>query len=206
MLPSSIVRWMILNASVMVRFCRKTEIRHVIRADDTPAPAVGARRMGMTSTVEARSQYAPGACADAAWAATACWPTAAQTQPVKTLGQTGDTSWQGPPSQAWRGFLGSVLETPARTFHSSHEMPTHRSTGILPAWVVRTVKAGRMPALQPRSREMSGLGVATISGARKAPEEVLIEVLEQLVVLLPFNELHVAVYDTHDRTVPMSPR
>lgn len=161
MLPSNIVRWMILNVLVMVRFCLKREIRHVIRADDTPAPAFGARRLGMNFTVEARSQDAPGACANAAWAATACWPAAAQTQRVRTLGQAANTLWPRPPWQAWKGFLGSVLET---------------------------------------------LGVATISGAREAPQEVLIEVLEQLVVLLPFNELHVAVYDTHDRPVPMSPR
>ncbi|GEM_PF-3583724 len=46
----------------------------------------------------------------------------------------------------------------ARVFYPPHEMPTDRRAGILPALVVRTLQADRMPARRLCRCEMFGLG------------------------------------------------
>ena len=50
-------------------------------------------------------------------------------------------------------FSLSGSDTPTRKFHTSHETPTDRSAGILPALRVIPSKAGKMPALQPAELE-----------------------------------------------------
>ena len=43
-----------------------------------------------------------------------------------------------------------------RIFHEPREMPTDRSAGILPAYVIWTLQAGKKPAPRSRRYEMSG--------------------------------------------------